>query len=117
MVKVMGSISATPMAAERPGMQPMMMPMATPAAIIRRLMGVRALRKPAPISDKVSSMFHALLYFCRALITVPTGSLTPRNFWNAKKIKATITTTVIAENSGGTRRYNRTTAIKITVEM
>ena len=36
---------------------------------------------------------------------------------NAKKIKATITTTVIAENSGGTRRYNRTTAIKITVEM
>ena len=39
------------------------------------------------------------------------------NFWNAKKIKATITTTVIAENSGGTRRYNRTTAIKITVEM
>ena len=57
MVKVMGSMSATPIAADRPGIQPMTMPMATPPAIISRLMGVRALRKPAPISDKVSSIF------------------------------------------------------------
>ena len=84
MVKVIGSISATPIAADRPGMQPMMMPMATPPAIIRRLIGVRALRKPAPIRDKVSSMFLALLYLRSALMTVPTGSFTPRNFWNAK---------------------------------
>ena len=48
-LKVIGNISATPMAAESPGMQPMMMPIATPPAIIRRLIGVKALRKPAPI--------------------------------------------------------------------
>ena len=36
-VKVIGSISATPMAAERPGIQPIIIPMATPAAIIRKL--------------------------------------------------------------------------------
>ena len=50
-------------------------------------------------------------------ITVPTGSFTPRNFWNAKYISATITTMVISVNRGGTFRYRRTAAMNSTVEM
>ena len=57
MVKVSGSTSATPMAAERPGRQPMTMPIVTPKAIIRRLIGVSAPTKPAPIICRVSSIF------------------------------------------------------------
>ena len=41
-----GSISATPMAADRPGRQPMMMPRATPPAMARMLTKERALMKP-----------------------------------------------------------------------
>ena len=46
MEKVSGSISATPIAADRPGRQPMMMPSATPPAIAKRFIHVRALIKP-----------------------------------------------------------------------
>jgi hypothetical protein len=46
MVNVSGSMSATPIAAERPGRQPMMMPSVTPPTMARRLMRVRALIKP-----------------------------------------------------------------------
>ena len=45
-VAVSGSISATPMAADRPGRQPMMMPRATPPAMARMLAKERALIKP-----------------------------------------------------------------------
>ena len=84
-VNVMGSISATPIAAESPGMQPMIIPMATPPAIISRLIGLKALRKPAPIKDNVSSItLFSSHYDLRAFIKVPVGSFTPRNFWKAK---------------------------------
>ena len=79
MVKVMGSSSATPMAADRPGRQPMMMPMAVPPAINSKLLRDIAFTKPCPIKAKVSSITHAPLY----LNSRPTGSFTPRNMVNA----------------------------------
>ena len=115
-VKVSGSISATPIAADRPGMQPMMMPRATPAAIIRRLIGVRALIKPAPIKPKVSSILNSLPYLS-ILMTVPIGSFTPRNLPKAKYTSARIATIAMALCSSGTRRYSSTAAIKMTVEI
>ena len=43
----------------------MTIPIATPAAIIKRFMGERALIKPAPIKDKVSSiLLPPLLFQC-----------------------------------------------------
>lgn len=59
MVNVMGSSSATPMAADRPGRQPMMMPMAVPPAINSKLLRDIAFTKPCPIKAKVSSITHA----------------------------------------------------------
>ena len=41
-----GSISATPIAAERPGRQPMTMPRDTPPTMAKRFIQVRALTKP-----------------------------------------------------------------------
>ena len=79
MVNVMGSSSATPMAADRPGRQPMMMPMAVPPAINSKLLRDIAFTKPCPIKAKVSSITHAPLY----LNSRPTGSFTPRNMVNA----------------------------------
>ena len=56
MVKVIGSISATPIAADKPGRQPIMIPIAVPAIIIRRLIGMKAFKKPAPMILIVSSI-------------------------------------------------------------
>ncbi len=104
-VKVSGSISATPIAADRPGIQPMMMPMDTPAAIISRLIGVRALRKPAPIMPKVSSIFQFPPYRSSLKIS-PLGSFTPRNLAKAKYTSARMTATAIAVWRYGTFRYS-----------
>ena len=51
--KVRGRRSATPIAAESPGMQPTMTPMVTPITIMRRFIGSRALPKPWAISANV----------------------------------------------------------------
>ena len=51
--KVSGRRSATPMAAERPGIQPTTIPMVTPIIIMIRLDGMRALAKPADMSPNV----------------------------------------------------------------
>ena len=80
MVKVMGSSNATPMAADRPGRQPMTMPMVVPAAMASRLTGTRALINPWPIRANVSNIVVLPLY----LNSRPTGSLTLRNRVNAQ---------------------------------
>ena len=48
--KVRGSSSATPMAADRPGMQPMMIPMVTLAIMMTIFRGVSAFRNPMAIN-------------------------------------------------------------------
>ena len=52
-MKVIGSIRATAMDAERPGMEPNTMPIATPAIISRSDIGWHTLRKAEPINDSV----------------------------------------------------------------
>ena len=46
MVNVNGNVSATPIAADKPGIQPITIPIAVPPAIIKMLMGVKACKKP-----------------------------------------------------------------------
>ena len=50
MPKVRGSSRATPMAAERPGIQPMMIPMVTLAIMMTMFMGESALTNPMAIN-------------------------------------------------------------------
>ena len=50
--KVIGMMSATPIAAERPGSAPMMIPIVVLNSIASRLSGISALTNPAPINEK-----------------------------------------------------------------
>ena len=61
MPKVTGSSRATPMAAERPGRQPMVMPTMVDASMASRLMGEMACMKPAAMRARVSVMTIPLL--------------------------------------------------------
>ena len=54
MPNVTGSKSATPIAADNPGKQPIVIPKAVDTSIAMRLRGVRACRNPAAIKPNVS---------------------------------------------------------------
>ena len=64
MPNVRGSNNATPMAADRPGIQPTTTPMVTPITIINKFIGSKALPNPWAMSANVfASICLFLLYW------------------------------------------------------
>ena len=90
MPKVTGSKSATPIAAESPGKQPIVIPNAVEAIIASKFMGEQALMKPAPIMDSVSNMARS--FYSKKM---PAGRGTFRKYENTPATITTMTPTVI----------------------
>lgn len=109
--KVTGKSKATPIAAERPGKQPIVIPSAVEAIMARRFSGEKALMKPAPIKDKVSNMPCSFYPKMR-----PSGRGTFRKYEKTTATMITITTTVIRLNFIGTFKKSREPARYKTVE-
>lgn len=60
MENVIGRRSATPIAADSPGRQPITIPIVTPTIMAKIFIDITAFRKPPPISDSVSNIVFPL---------------------------------------------------------
>ena len=108
MPKVRGSSSATPMAAERPGIQPMTIPIVTPRIIMPMFIGENTCKKPAAIKPNVfASIRNSLPSYKNSPSISPLGSGTFRNQLKVKYVRTSMTSNTSAMYFLGILKYCR----------